>query len=1144
MAADRVPFTATVKYDRILLHMSDLHLDATRVEEYTQVIGAMLAMIKSFPFADKLVIVITGDLFDHKTNYGPAELSLYRLLVDGLAQVAPTVIIPGNHDGNLNAVDQPDLITPLVELAGNSNVHYFRASGFYEVHGVPFYHLSVFGTETQRDITDLILGDPNRAGRTVLLYHGPFEGPRCKITRRDAACWFIGCLGDQHEQQYITTNVAYAGSLIQRNVAESMRKGFLVWHLQEHYSAFMKVPNRHGMLKLDLTGKTQEECVKIINATELPSVLTKMNVICDGANECTIKEAVRQRTQAAPSRIQHPVRCIEPTVDVLDALKELLAHGGMGADDVAYVLNRQKVIMGDEPAPTMQRWTVTRLAWDNLLRYGPNNVLDFTTLKGLSGIIAANEKGKTSVVDILVYALYGEYMRGKRENYMRAGCTTSHVKVDFTVGEGDHATRYYIERFDDTSKTTRIGFYEERDGNWVNITAKTVAICYQEVAKRIGSLNDFLATGLYYEARHDICGSSKADRMRLLPSLFGVRNNEATIKVLKADLSGFKEQLNGLRRPRGDTLTDPSVELAESESAMSASSKRTQELTGRMMYLCAQIGPQRAQVDIAKDLKHSEDLLFAAERELRQLAPKVNLAAVCVEPVSCTPVEIDLAKMELPMSVRQLATCIQCASSKISVLPKDPVAVLRARENLLMKQVTECTENLQARKEQPDDIEHKQWAAALPLQFAQGCQSCCATRDKLGIREARIWQEQGAVQRVDASVSIETYTLRLQAKQAELESVKLQLVTAKQREQLEADLAELKKQHADACRIEQAKDKVGKFAQYTAWKMLTTYRVQQEQVEQHKRRVELCKEEEKAARSVQGYIEELRAVKESLKEAKKELDDLTAKHTACLARHQVYQEETTIRTEWQTHEPRLRAEIARIKQHITCLGSAGLKTIVIKKNISAVIQATNDLLATCSFTVEAQIDDSGLNLLLRKGKLLQPVAMGSGFQKFAVSLALRLALCAVLPQTADFIIYDEGFGVADKPNIAKIQDLFAEVKSRYRFMFIVSHVEALQAAIECPLWIAEQADACGVHSVLTTDAVAAGVPVLHVSADEPKKVEGAPKGRPEELGWNPKTHMKCACGAILKKNSYNGHLATKAHQTRMGCGDQSRLDRG
>lgn len=1136
MTTARTPFTASVRYDRIIAHLSDLHLDATRADEYTEVIGATCAMIKSFPFADKLIVVITGDIFDHKTNYGPTELSLYKLLVDGLAQVAPTVIIPGNHDGNLNAVDQPDLITPLIDLASNPKVHYFRASGFYEVHGVPFYHLSVFSNDGPKEMSRLILADPNRASRTVLLYHGPFDGPRQKITKADASCWMVGCLGDQHEQQYISSNVAYAGSLIQRNVGESLRKGFLIWHLQTHYSAFVKVPNKHGMLRLDLTGKTQEECVKIINATELPSVLTKMNVICDGAHEHTIKEAIRHRTQTTPSRIQHPIRCIEPTVDVLDALKELLVHGGMSQSDVQCVLSRQKTIMGDEPTSRLQRWTVTRLAWDNILRYGPNNVLDFTALGGLSGIIAANEKGKTSVVDILVYALFGEYMRGKRENYMRAGCHTSHVKVDFTVGENEHAVRYYLERFDDATKTTRVGFYQEKDGAWVNITGKNVATCYQEVAKRIGSLNDFLATGLYYEAKHDICSSSKADRMRLLPSLFGVRNNEATIKVLKADLSGYKEQLNALQRPRNDALTDPSADLEASEAALSASSARIDQLQETITRLSAQIGTHRCTSDILKDLKHSEDLLFAAERELKILLPRVDLNAVCVEPVSCTPFEIELAKKDLPLTAAQLATCIQCASSKLSVLPKDSCASLTAKESLLVSQVAECNENYKARKLQPNHIEHKQWAASLPLKFAPGCQSCCLTREVLGIKEAQTYTNTTGLKRVDANISVETYALRLQAKQVELESVKLQLVTAKQCEQLEAELAELKRQYATACQVEHAKNKVAKYAQFTAWNLLATYRAQQEQANQHKRRVDLCKNEQRAAANVQSYIVELRCAEEQLKEAKKEHIVLADKHTSCLVRHRAYIEETTIREIWQAQEPQLRANISRVKQHIACLGSAGIKTIVIKKHIASVIQAANDLLASQSFTLETQIDDSGLSLLLRKGKLTQPVSMGSGFQKFAVSLVLRLALCAVLPHTADFIIYDEGFGVADKHNIAKIRDLFAEVKNRYRFMFIVSHVEALQAAIECPLWITEQADQHGVYSMLTTD-----VSTVAQCAVSPQACDVVVQ---DELEWNPKTHIKCACGVVLKKNSYNAHLGTKSHQAKVGSGDQSRLDRG
>ena len=106
-----------------------------------------------------------------------------------------------------------------------------------------------------------------------------------------------------------------------------------------------------------------------------------------------------------------------------EIIRELLA-GDPNVDGVVG-LHRARY---QEPGgvQTGARFRLVRLEFDNMYAFGPANVVDFTALEGcVSGVIAANHTGKSSLIEALLFALYEEYPRApSKKDIIHSGASS------------------------------------------------------------------------------------------------------------------------------------------------------------------------------------------------------------------------------------------------------------------------------------------------------------------------------------------------------------------------------------------------------------------------------------------------------------------------------------------------------------------------------------------------------------------------------------------------------------------------------------------------------------------------------------------------------------------------------------------------
>jgi len=157
------------KIDNIY-HVSDIHIRLyQRHKEYRYVFERLYNKIKEN--VTNSIIYVGGDIAHAKTDMSPELVQMISNFLFSLAEIAPTVVITGNHDCNLNNSDRLDALTPIIDSINHKQLFYLKESGIYTMANIDFIVYSVFDTPD-----NYISPDESNNEIKICLYHGIIDG--------------------------------------------------------------------------------------------------------------------------------------------------------------------------------------------------------------------------------------------------------------------------------------------------------------------------------------------------------------------------------------------------------------------------------------------------------------------------------------------------------------------------------------------------------------------------------------------------------------------------------------------------------------------------------------------------------------------------------------------------------------------------------------------------------------------------------------------------------------------------------------------------------------------------------------------------------------------------------------------------------
>lgn len=244
-----------------VIHCSDIHIRTFRQhDEYREIFEKFYEECSNIchPYQfDEVRIVVVGDLFHQKITISNESLILASEFLRNLSNIAPTIIVAGNHDLLENNRDRMDSITPVVRLLNEPHLHYYTECECYLDDNIVWCNYSIFEGNARPDI-ELAKVKHGLDKKYIGLFHAPIVNAVTDIGYKfdsgTSVDHFEGLdavmCGDIHKRQNVgkkSQPVVYPSSCIQQDFGETVSgHGFVVWDIETMTYEEVDIENPHS----------------------------------------------------------------------------------------------------------------------------------------------------------------------------------------------------------------------------------------------------------------------------------------------------------------------------------------------------------------------------------------------------------------------------------------------------------------------------------------------------------------------------------------------------------------------------------------------------------------------------------------------------------------------------------------------------------------------------------------------------------------------------------------------------------------------------------------------------------------------------------------------------------------------------------
>lgn len=224
-------------------------------------------------------------------------------------------------------------------------------------------------------------------------------------------------------------------------------------------------------------------------------------------------------------------------------------------------------------------------------------------------------------------------------------------------------------------------------------------------------------------------------------------------------------------------------------------------------------------------------------------------------------------------------------------------------------------------------------------------------------------------------------------------------------------------------------------------------------------------------------------------------------------------------------------EHLRKKKHVLeiylkCLDTkTGIPIRILEKASVNISNYANNIINQLSdFGIRFKLMGTRLNMYIVENDKEIPADMGSGFQKFIISLALRSAFSYLSQRSrVKMLVIDEGFGCLDDENLAKMVEVIPTFKEWYNHILIITHLDVIKNSIEYPLLVTRVVD-----NGITYSALNYGKYTI------PSKKKVVKSIRESDIMVEVNGKYQCnVCMETYEKRSKNRHFTSKSHMQKL-----------
>ena len=1025
-----------------IAHISDTHIRNLKYhEEYRQVFRHLYSVLRK---EKPDYIVHCGDIAHTKTQLSPEYFAMTSDFLKNLADIAPLVLILGNHDGNLKNENREDAISPIVQALNHKNITLLKDSGEYSPElGLTFNVLSVFDRERWNKPS-------TPSAVNIALYHGSIGGSLTStgwaLTHaEDEATIFAdhdyAMLGDIHKTQFLDKDkrVWYPGSTIQQNFGESPRKGFLMWDIEskdKHKVIFVPLKNPRPFITITLEkdGALPETHVprgarlRIISRTNTD--VSRMRQACDLARAKWTPHSVtfhnrNDSSESSQQTFSNGVRENLRDIKVQERyIREYLKEYNLDEEIMQEILQynskyNQKASQSEEVSRNVI-WKIKELEWSNLFNYGEGNKVNFEGLQGLVGIFGRNYSGKSSIIDSALFTLFNGTSKGERKNVhvVNQNKERAHGKMIIEVGNNTYQICRNINKYEKKLKGKKtieakvdLDFTRISDGESLNgMTRNTTD---GNIRKHFGTMEDFFLTSMASQLDSlSFIKEGSTKRKEILAKFLDLEFFDKKFKYAKADAAELAAVLKRLKsrdldsrlKKNRETLTEIEEEVTKQAVACKYLEEALLELKGELMEIEDSI--KQIPTEII-DIKQVKGDITSKEKEARDILrdnifyySQIAETDEAVGDIDEVLLYIDIGTLE---SLKIQWNELSMKHSTVEGNAKTASVQLRNNEKKLKlldgipcgDQFPKCKFICDANKAKSKIPSLKEDRST----YAKEMSNIKNDLDKINID--------------DIEEEIEKFSFLVSTKR-DLEKRKqgLQLVIEKNKalaQKLKGEIQNLKTKETLYEENREAIENLGTLMREK--KAINSLIVSKET------QTKKCQE------ALQSLYIEQGATNQTIKnllENKQEVED--------------------IEREWVAYDLFMR-----------CMHPNGIPYNIIKNKLPVINEEIAKILANIvDFEVFFENNDKKLDINIKHAFYdPRPLSMGSGAEKTLASMAIRLALISItnLPKSELFIL-DEPATALDHEHMEGFVNLLQMIKNQFKTVILISHLDSLKDVVD------------------------------------------------------------------------------------------------
>ncbi len=1025
-----------------IAHIADVHWRGlSRHDEYRRVFTKFIDEARQ----EKVdCILIGGDIVHSKTQgISPELIDCLTWWFESMAEVAPIVMVLGNHDGLINNKDRQDAITPIVEALRNPRITLYKRSDTYDDDrfSVPISwgNFSCFDEEGW----DRVVPHDNRIN--IALYHGSLRGA---LTDIDYECesendmklfdgFNFGMFGDIHRQQFLDRDrkFAYPGSTIQQNYGESIDKGYLLWTIRS-------------------TDDFDVEARSIRNDTPYVTIRWMGNV-ADTLATCGNLKGSRFRIATDTHLLQEEIKSISAILkedysageivwktesnrdaEKLGLITEKIERENLRDPEVHKKLVRkflsaekfdesdfqlmEELVEGhlksldNEDSVRNVKWSLKSMDWDNTFAYGKDNHINFSNLNGIIGLFGQNRTGKSSIPGTIMYGLFNGTDRGNIKNLNIVNTRKGYCKVkcNLTIDGND----YVVERqtVKHTSKKGLVSagthlniFGIDKDGNHIDFSGEQRRDSDKLLQLLVGSADDFLLTSFASQGEMNAFIKEKATARKIYLSNF------LDLNVFDKVLYSLKDESNHLKSfmrtsPNKDydvVISQAKADLLRMETESEELREKIDESRKKVESLNIELltHKDRDQVTNA-DISLKESEILETNGHVTKFKERMIELQAEIDEIRNKLVKIEDLKKNFPIEdLRNQLTEMRDLDKSVALIESN---IQRERENLRTKE--------------------KSAARLLEVPCGDAFPTCKFISDSHKDK-AKIADQQKAIEKLQSDLNTSRRALK------KFSELAIESKVQRYEEILKKEIA-----HKGSVTNYETQLELLSTKHSAASRKLVELR---NEIESMRLRV-IDGDEADAISSlkekINGINAQVKAWDARLKDDNRSIGMMTTKVEDLEAEKVKFEEN---RKKWRVYEKLLAA-----------YGKDGIPLNIITSELPRINAEISSILqGVAGFTVvlESETGSTDLEVYLDYGDSRRPIELGSGMEKMLGSLALRVALINVssLPKT-DMLIIDEGFGALDETSVEACNRLLASLKKWFRTILVISHVDAVKESVD------------------------------------------------------------------------------------------------